>query len=52
MARAATMRRRELAEAQGMAGEREQYMRIAQILIALGFILFIGYAGVINVLTF
>jgi tight adherence protein C len=52
MARAATMRRRELAEAQGVAGEREQYMRIAQILIAFGFIIFIGYAGVMNVLAF
>lgn len=42
-ARAATMRRRELAEAEGEAGERDQSMRMAQLLIGFGFIVFIGY---------
>ncbi len=51
-ARAATMRRRELAEAEGLAGKRDQSMRLAQILIGFGFVVFIGYPAVINVLQF
>ncbi|MDQ2836236.1 MAG: type II secretion system protein [Actinomycetota bacterium] len=51
-ARAATMRRRELAEAEGLAGKRDQSMRLAQILIGFGFIVFIGYPAIINVLQF
>jgi tight adherence protein C len=50
-ARAATMRRRELAEAEGLAGERDQSMRIAQILIGFGFIVFLGYPAVVNVMN-
>jgi tight adherence protein C len=49
-ARAATMRRRELAEAEGLAGERDQSMRIAQILIGFGFIVFLGYPAIVNVM--
>ena len=51
-ARAATMRRRELAEAEGLAGKRDQSMRLAQILIGFGFIIFIGYPAIVNVLQF
>ena len=51
-ARAATMRRRELADLAGDAGKRDQSMRLAQVLIGIGFILFIGFPAVINVLNF
>ena len=49
-ARAATMRRRELAEAEGRAGEKEQSMRLAQVLIGFGFITFISYPAIVAVL--
>lgn len=52
-ARAATMRRRELAEAEGRAGEQEQSMRLAQVLIGFGFITFItfiSYPAIVAVL--
>ncbi len=45
-ARAATGRRRRLAIAQGDAGERDQSMRLAQIVLGFGFILFLGYPTV------
>lgn len=51
-ARAATMRRRELADAQGQAGERDQSMRLAQVVIGFGFVVFIGYPAVVNVMNF
>jgi tight adherence protein C len=51
-ARATTMRRRELADLAGDAGKRDQSMRLAQVLIGVGFIVFIGYPAVINVLNF
>lgn len=51
-ARAATMRRRELADAEGEAGEKDQSMRLAQILIGFGFITFLTYPAVVNVLAF
>jgi Flp pilus assembly protein TadB len=51
-ARAATMRRTQLADAEGEAGEKDQSMRLAQILIGFGFILFLTYPAVVNVLTF
>lgn len=51
-ARATTMRRKELAEAEGEAGEKDQSMRLAQILIGFGFIVFLTYPAVINVLAF
>ena len=50
--RATTMRRKELAEAEGEAGEKDQSMRLAQILIGFGFIVFLTYPAVINVLAF
>lgn len=50
-ARAAGMRRRALAEAEGLAGERDQSMRMAQILIGFGFIVFIGYPAIAIVMN-
>jgi tight adherence protein C len=49
-ARAASLRVEELAEAQGTAGKRDQSMLAAQILLGVGFAVFIGYPAVINVL--
>lgn len=51
-ARAATMRRRELAEAEGLAGQKDQSMRLAQVLIGFGFIVFISYPAIVAVLAF
>lgn len=51
-ARAATMRRRELADTQGQAGERDQSMRLAQVLIGFGFVVMLGYPAVVNVMNF
>jgi tight adherence protein C len=48
-ARSATLRRRELAEAEGKAGERSQSMLIAQLLICFGFLLFLAYPAVYNI---
>src|SRR5690606_25756374 len=39
-ARAATLRRRELAEIEGRAGERSQSMLVAQLLLCAGFVVF------------
>lgn len=50
--RAGSMRRRELADAEGMAGRRDESMRLAQIVIGLGFIVFVGYPAVVAVLSF
>ena len=50
-ARAVTMRRRELADAQGAAGERDQSMRLAQMLLALGFVVFLGYPAIVAILA-
>ena len=49
-ARAASMRRHELADAEGRDAEKEQSMRLAQVFIVAGFLLFIGYASLSNVL--
>jgi Flp pilus assembly protein TadB len=48
-ARAATLRRRELAEAEGKAGEKSQSMLVAQLLICFGFLLFLAYPAVYNI---
>jgi hypothetical protein len=50
-ARAAGMRRRELADAEGEAGQKDQSMRLAQILIGVGFMAFLTYPAVVNVLA-
>ena len=42
-ARAATMRRRELADVEGAANERSQSMLVAQMLLCTGFLIFLGY---------
>lgn len=42
-ARAATMRRRELADVEGDAGEKSQSMLVAQLLICFGFMVFLAY---------
>ena len=51
-ARAQTMRRQELADLQGKAGKADQSMRVAQILIGVGFMVFLGYPAVVAVLNF
>jgi Flp pilus assembly protein TadB len=50
-ARASSMRRRELAEAEGEAGERDESMRMAQLLIGFGFIVFLGYPAIVAVMA-
>jgi tight adherence protein C len=42
-ARAATLRRRELADVEGDAGEKSQSMLVAQLLICFGFMIFLAY---------
>lgn len=49
-ARAATLRRRELAEMEGKAGQRSQSMLVAQMLIVLGYLVFLAYPAVIRIL--
>jgi Flp pilus assembly protein TadB len=49
-ARAATLRRRELAEMEGRAGERSQSMLVAQMLIVLGYLLFLAYPAVSRII--
>lgn len=51
-ARAATMRRRELTDAEGQAGQKDQSMRLAQVLIGFGFIVFISYPAIVAVMAF
>jgi len=50
-ARASTLRRRNISETEGRASEREQSLRIAQLLIGLGFVVFIGYPAVATVMS-
>lgn len=50
-ARASSMRRRELAEAEGKAGERSQSMLVAQLLLAVGFLIFLIYPAVISIFS-
>ena len=45
-ARSTAMRRKQLAVEQGVAGERDQSMRLAQIVLGMGFIVFLGYPAV------
>jgi tight adherence protein C len=44
--RAASLRRRELADMQGEAGERSQSMLVAQMLLCAGFLIFLVYPAV------
>lgn len=45
-ARAATMRRKELARAEGEEGERSQSMLVAQLLLLMAFLVYLGYPAV------
>lgn len=47
-ARAASLRNEELADAEGAAGKRDQSMLMAQILLGVGFAVFLGYPAFIN----
>jgi tight adherence protein C len=51
-ARAASMRQRELADAEGRAAQRSQSMLVAQLLLCVGFLLFLIYPPVANILGF
>lgn len=50
-ARAASLRRRELADAEGRAQARSQSMLIAQVLLAVGFLIFLIYPALTRVLS-
>jgi tight adherence protein C len=49
-ARAASIRAEELADAEGTAGKRDQSMLLAQVLLGIGFAVFVGYPAVTNFL--
>ncbi|GAA3831327.1 type II secretion system F family protein [Sphaerisporangium flaviroseum] len=49
-ARAETMRRRELADIEGQAGERSQSMLVAQLLLCAGFLLFLSFPAAMKML--
>jgi hypothetical protein len=49
-ARAASIRAEELADAQGTAGKRDQSMLLAQVLLGVGFAVFVGYPAIVNFL--
>lgn len=49
-ARAATLRRRELAEIEGRAGERSQSMLVAQLLLCAGFVIFLSFPAAMKML--
>ncbi|GAC1322465.1 MAG: type II secretion system F family protein [Mycobacteriales bacterium] len=50
-AQAASLRDRELSDAQGRANEQSQSMLVAQVVLGLGFVLFLGYPAVARVLA-
>jgi Flp pilus assembly protein TadB len=50
-ARAASLRRRELADAEGRAQARSQSMLVAQMLLAIGFLIFLIYPAIVRVLS-
>ncbi|GAA4662274.1 type II secretion system F family protein [Kineococcus glutinatus] len=50
-ARAATMRRREMSDSEGQAGERSQSMLVAQLLLCSAFLLFLAYPAVAALLV-
>jgi Flp pilus assembly protein TadB len=49
-ARAASLRRKEMAEAEGSAGEKSQSMLIAQLLLCASFLLFLTFPAAYNIL--
>lgn len=50
-AQAASLRDRELTDAAGQANERSQSMLVAQVVLGLGFLIFLGYPAVAKVLA-
>jgi tight adherence protein C len=50
-AQAASLRDRELTDLQGASAERSQSMLVAQVVLAFGFLLFLGYPAVAKVLA-
>jgi tight adherence protein C len=50
-ARAVSLRRRELSDAEGRAQARSQSMLVAQLLLALGFLLFLVYPAVARIVS-
>jgi len=51
-ARASTLRRRHLAEIESKAGRAEQSIGIAQVVLAIGFFVFMGFPAMYAVLDF
>lgn len=51
MARAGSMRRKELADVEGQAGESSQSMLVAQLLICAAFLLFLAYPATSQILA-
>ncbi|TQL01863.1 type II secretion system F family protein [Cellulomonas sp. SLBN-39] len=49
-ARAGSLRRRELAEAEGRAGESSETMLVAQLLLAVGFLAFLLYPAIVTIM--
>lgn len=49
-ARATSMRKRELADSEGKAGEKSQSMLVAQLLLCVGFLIFLVYPATANLL--
>lgn len=50
VARASTLRRREIADIDGRAKERDTSMRMAMVVVSFGFLLFLLYPAVTNIL--
>ena len=50
-ARASTQRRRQLAEAEGAAAKADQSMEMAQVVLFIGFVLFLGFPAVVAVMA-
>lgn len=50
-ARAGTLRRRQLADARAHADQADDDMRITQIVLAMGFLILIGYPAAMNILA-
>jgi tight adherence protein C len=50
-ARAASLRRRELADQEGQAGEKSQSMLVAQMVLAFGFLVFLMYPAIHTLLV-
>lgn len=49
-ARASTQRRRQLAEAEGAAAKADQSMEMAQVVLFVGFVLFLGFPALVAVM--